>query len=175
LRFCRLRFFCFKKLQSSTLTLQQFVSSLLFSFLISLYNRYDYGNFPPETYKVQYPAPGSPAVGARICQLLGDSGIRFGRERERGFDHGVFVPLLFLRPEADIPVVQVSLRSDLDARAHIALGRALAPLMDEGVLIIGSGFTFHNFAYQGRPELQLEYSKGFNEWVKDTLVSHTLF
>ncbi|KAK9811283.1 hypothetical protein WJX72_001085 [[Myrmecia] bisecta] len=105
---------------------------------------YDYGGFPPDAYKIQYPAPGSPELAARTQQLLREANISSTDDPTRGYDHGTFVPLKLLRPEADLPIVQLSLLSSLDPKAHLAIGKALAPLRDEGVLIVGSGSSFHN-------------------------------
>jgi aromatic ring-opening dioxygenase catalytic subunit (LigB family) len=105
---------------------------------------FDYYGFPEHTYELQYPAPGSPALAARIATLLGEAGFPVRTDGERGFDHGVFIPFKLAFPDADIPVVQLSLRADYDAAAHIAIGEALQPLRDEGVLIVGSGMTYHN-------------------------------
>ena len=105
---------------------------------------FDYGGFPPHTYELTWPAPGDPALAKRVQGLLEDAGFPTGEDDKRGYDHGTFIPLKVAFPEADIPCVQLSLRSDLDAQAHLAAGRALAPLRDEGVLIIASGNTYHN-------------------------------
>lgn len=105
---------------------------------------FDYGGFPPHTYELTWPAPGDPALSDKVQELLEAAGFPTGFDKARGYDHGVFIPLKVAFPEADIPCVQLSLRSDLDAEAHLAVGRALAPLRDEGVLIIGSGNTYHN-------------------------------
>ena len=105
---------------------------------------FDYYGFPPETYEITWPAPGNPALARRVRELLEAAGLGTAEDPERGFDHGVFVPLKVAFPEADIPTVQLSLRSDLDPQAHLAVGRALIPLREEGVLIIGSGNTYHN-------------------------------
>ena len=105
---------------------------------------FDYYGFPEHTYHLSYPAPGSPALAKRIGELLGKAGIATDSDASRGFDHGVFVPFLLIYPKADIPIVQLSLQSDLNPAAHIAIGRALAPLRDEGVLIVGSGMSYHN-------------------------------
>lgn len=100
---------------------------------------YDYGGFPPHTYQISYPAPGEPALARRVAGLLEAAGFPTGLDAERGFDHGTFSMLYPVYPEARMPVVQMSLRRDLDPAAHLAAGRALAPLRDEGILIIGSG------------------------------------
>lgn len=105
---------------------------------------FDYYGFPPHTYELQYPAPGDPALAARVQQLLGAGGVPTRAETERGLDHGVFVPFLLVYPQADVPIVQLSLHASLDAAAHLALGALLAPLRDEGVLIVGSGMSYHN-------------------------------
>ncbi len=105
---------------------------------------YDYYGFPEHTYQIQYPAPGSPLLAARVCELLAQAGIQSLEDAGRGFDHGVFVPLALMYPEADVPVVMLSMKSNFDPAEHIRLGQALAPLRDEGVLIIGSGLTYHN-------------------------------
>jgi len=105
---------------------------------------FDYYNFPPHTYKLSYPAPGDPDLAGRVKGLIAGAGLAPAQDSERGFDHGVFVPFLIVDPEAHIPVVMLSLRQDLDPEFHIRLGRALAPLRDEGVAIVGSGMSYHN-------------------------------
>jgi aromatic ring-opening dioxygenase catalytic subunit (LigB family) len=105
---------------------------------------YDYFNFPPHTYLLKYPAPGAPDIAQRAKEMIGEAGIEAGADAERGYDHGVFVPMLIVDPEAQIPVVMLSLKNDLDPELHIRVGRALAPLRDEGVAILGSGMSYHN-------------------------------
>lgn len=105
---------------------------------------FDYYGFPDHTYQLSYPAPGAPDLAVRVQGLLSGAGIANRADPLRGFDHGVFVPMLIADPQAEIPIVMLSMRQDLDAAAHIAMGRALAPLRDEGVLILGSGNSFHN-------------------------------
>lgn len=105
---------------------------------------FDYFGFPPHTYELEYAAPGSPELASRVGALLAEGGFQTNTDAERGFDHGVFIPLKLTFPEADIPIVQLSLRADLDPAAHIAAGEALQPLRDDGVLILGSGMTYHN-------------------------------
>jgi aromatic ring-opening dioxygenase catalytic subunit (LigB family) len=105
---------------------------------------YDYYGFPKYTYELKFPAPGAPALAARATALLAKAGITAAADAARGYDHGVFVPLLKILPDADIPVLEMSILADYDPARHIALGAALAPLRDEGVLIIGSGLSYHN-------------------------------
>lgn len=126
---------------------------------------FDYYGFPPESYKLTWPAPGDPVLAARVRVLLEKAGFATAENRERGFDHGTFVPLKLTYPEAEIPVVQLSLRRGLDPAEHIAMGRALAPLRDEGVLIVGSGMSYHNlraFGPQGRGP-----SEAFDKWLNE--------
>ncbi|NLG59256.1 MAG: dioxygenase [Gammaproteobacteria bacterium] len=125
---------------------------------------YDYSGFPAHTYELRYPAPGDPALAARIAGLLGDAGLPASVDLARGFDHGVFIPLKLVIPAADIPVVQLSLRRDLDPAAHIQAGRALAALRDEGVLILGSGMSFHNMRGYGAARYT-PMSARFDEWL----------
>lgn len=110
---------------------------------------YDYYGFPEHTYRLQWPAPGAPDIARRAAALLGAAGFATAEEAARGWDHGVFVPMKVALPDADMPLAQLSLRADLDPAAHIAIGRALAPLRDEGVLIVGSGMSFHNLRARG--------------------------
>jgi 4,5-DOPA dioxygenase extradiol len=110
---------------------------------------YDYGGFPEHTYRLRWDAPGAPGVAMRAKALIESAGFPVGVERERGWDHGVFIPMMVAVPQADIPLVQFSLRKDLDPAAHTAIGKALAPLRDEGVLIVGSGMSFHNLRARG--------------------------
>jgi len=107
---------------------------------------YDYYGFPPHTYALTYPAPGSPGLAAEVRDLLGVAGIASQADAERGLDHGVFIPFKLIYPDADIPVVQLSLQAALDPEAHLAAGRAIAPLRGKGVLIVGSGMSYHNMA-----------------------------
>ncbi len=125
---------------------------------------YDYYGFPKEAYEITWPAPGDPALAAHVRELLGAAGFETGADPARGFDHGAFVPLKVTYPEAEIPAVQLSLKAGLDPAEHVAIGRALAPLRDEGVFIVGSGMTFHNmrgFGPQGR-----DASEAFDEWLQ---------
>ena len=105
---------------------------------------FDYYGFPEHTYRLTYPAQNSPEVVARIEELLSRAGYRAGEDPQRGLDHGVFVPFKLIYPDADMPIIQVSLLASLDAAAHIEARPALAPLRDEGVLIVGSGMSYHN-------------------------------
>lgn len=110
---------------------------------------YDYYGFPEHTYRLRWDAPGAPDVARRAAELLRAAGHSVAEEVARGWDHGVFIPMKVVVPDADIPLAQISLRADLDPEAHIAMGRALAPLRDEGVLIVGSGMSFHNLRARG--------------------------
>jgi len=105
---------------------------------------YDYSGFTPHTYQIIYPAPGSPLLAGRARDLIAAAGIDVASDPHQGFDHGVFVPLGLMYPAADMPIVMLSVRSDYDPGAHLALGRALEPLREEGVLVVGSGLTYHN-------------------------------
>lgn len=126
---------------------------------------YDYSGFPSHTYKLEYPAFGSPLLAEKIQSLLSAAGIKNNMNFERGFDHGVFIPLLLAYPKADIPVVQVSLNASLDPATHIRLGRVLEPLRNEGVLILGSGMSYHNMHKLMRLNDSNLESDQFNEWL----------
>lgn len=108
---------------------------------------YDYSGFPESTYQLQYPAPGSVELAKRVQELLRTNGLVVHENTTRGYDHGVFVPLMKIYPKADIPIAQISLKKNLNPLDHIALGKALEPLRSEGVLIIGSGLTYHNLRH----------------------------
>ncbi len=130
---------------------------------------FDYYNFPPHTYELKYPAPGAPELGRRAAELIRAAGLPVAEDHERGYDHGVFVPMLIVDPPAQIPVVMVSLQRDLDPAQHIALGRALAPLRDEGVVIVGSGMSYHdlkNFR-DGDPR----DAKTFDDWLDEAVTA----
>lgn len=130
---------------------------------------YDYGGFPDFTYEIQYPAPGAPEVAQRVVELLAGASIPVREDPQRGFDHGVFAPLYAIYPEADVPVLQLSLKQGYDPAAHLAAGRALAPLRDEGVLIVGSGLSYHNLSRFG-PEAA-QPSKAFDDWLGAALAA----
>jgi 4,5-DOPA dioxygenase extradiol len=110
---------------------------------------FDYYGFPDHTYRLRWDAPGAVDVARAAAGLLRAAGHAVGEEAQRGWDHGVFIPMMVANPDADIPLAQLSLRADLDPAAHIAIGRALAPLRDAGVLIVGSGMSFHNLRARG--------------------------
>ena len=128
---------------------------------------YDYSGFPAHTYRIKYPAPGSPEVAARVRELLTRAGIGTREDKARGFDHGVFAPLRVIYPEADVPALQLSIRRGYDPEEHLAAGRALAPLRDEGVLILGSGLSYHNLRQFGPGARGA--SKEFDEWLTDAV------
>ncbi len=130
---------------------------------------YDYYGFPPEAYRITWPAPGSPALATRVRELLGAAGFQTATDGERGFDHGTFVPFKVAWPDAEVPTIQLSLVEGLDPAHHVALGKALAPLRDEGVLILGSGSSYHNM--QGfRDPRSLGVSEAFDGWLRETAV-----
>lgn len=131
---------------------------------------YDYSGFPAHTYKLTWPAPGDPELARRVADLLRDSGLPAATDPARGYDHGVFIPLKVAFPGADIPVVTLSLDHSLDPALHIAAGRALAPLRDQGVLIIGSGMSFHNLRAYMRPETP-ERARAFDAWLTGAVES----
>jgi len=128
---------------------------------------YDYGGFPPETYKIIYPAPGAPAIAERTAALIAAAGLPAALDDSQGFDHGTFVPAYVIYPGAGVPVFQVSLQHGYDPGTHLALGRALAPLRDEGVLIVGSGLSYHNLRLFG-PQARVP-STAFDGWLGDVL------
>ena len=131
---------------------------------------YDYYGFPDKAYELSWPAAGDPALAARVRSLLDQAGIESASNDQRGFDHGTFIPLMLAYPEADIPTVQLSLRADLDPAAHLALGRALAPLRDEGVFIIGSGMSFHNLRAM-RDRSLTAHAPTFDAWLQATIMA----
>ena len=129
---------------------------------------FDYRGFPPHTYELSYPAPGSPALAERAHGLLAGAGFAPVLDGERGWDHGTFIPLKVAFPQADIPVLQMSILRSLDAGAHVRMGQALAPLRDEGVLIVGSGMSYHNMRGYGDAR-SAEPSAAFDDWLAETV------
>jgi aromatic ring-opening dioxygenase catalytic subunit (LigB family) len=135
---------------------------------------YDYYGFPPEMYRIQWPAPGEPQVAARVRALLEAAGFPTAEDPARGFDHGTFVPLKLTFPDADMPTVQLSLHEGLDPREHLKLGRALAPLRDEDVLLVGSGMSYHNLRdfFSAMPRAARDAKSGpFDAWLRETVVA----
>ena len=135
---------------------------------------HDFRGFPAPLYEMRYPAPGAPALAERVAHLLGQAGLAATVHPERGLDHGTWVPLRLLYPDADIPVVPISIQPELGPAHHYALGHALAPLRDEGVLLIGSGSITHNLHDLGTgysDERQAPYVKPFIEWIEQKLVA----
>ncbi len=137
---------------------------------------YDYYGFPPESYQITYPAPGEPNLAKELLGAITAAGIESVGEPARGFDHGLFVPLKIMFPQADIPCVQLSLMNTLDANAHIKLGKALANLDYDNLLILGSGFSFHNMKAFFSPEDATADSKNaeFQSWLEQVCSSKTL-
>ena len=128
---------------------------------------YDFYGFPERYYQTRYPAPGAPVLAARVRDLLRQKGIPSADQPDRGLDHGAYVPLVAMYPDADVPVLQVSMPA-LDPRALFELGRALAPLREEQVLVFGSGFLTHNMRYAFRPGIPA-WAREFDEWAADAL------
>ena len=137
---------------------------------------YDYFGFPEESYEIQYPCPGEPRLAAQVQQVLNKHGIPAQLDARRGFDHGLFVPLKIMYPVADIPCIQLSLMQSLDPAAHIQMGAALAELEYDNLLILGSGFSFHNlraFFARATPESQM-MNAAFEDWLIETCYSAQL-
>lgn len=134
---------------------------------------YDYYGFPEESYTIQYPAPGHPALARDIHRVLKQSGIEARLDDRRSFDHGLFVPLKIMYPDASFPCVQLSLVSGLDPGVHIRLGQALATLRTQNVLILGSGFSFHNMRafFSPNPDDTDTRNEAFQQWLLDTCTS----
>ncbi|MBA4386093.1 MAG: dioxygenase [Anaerolinea sp.] len=131
---------------------------------------YDYYGFPAQAYEIQYPAPGSPVTAKKIAELLEKNHIPAKIDTLRGFDHGLFIPLKLMYPEADIPCLQLSLITGLSPSTHIALGKALRELKTENILVIGSGFSFHNmraFSWESKVETDLA-NDAFQNWLIET-------
>ncbi len=137
---------------------------------------FDYGGFPPETYQYTYPAPGDPELAHQIVALLERHGLAAAMDSERGFDHGTFVPLMLMYPQADIPVVQLSLVDDLRPETVLAMGEAIAELSQQGVLIVGSGMSFHNMRtlMGGASDDGLSRSEVFDSWLNERIVGDAI-
>lgn len=137
---------------------------------------YDYSGFPPEAYNIQYPCPGEPELARQVYQALDQAGIRARLDGQRGFDHGLFVPLKLMYPQADIPCVQLSLVNSLDASTHLAIGKALQALDVDNLLVIGSGFSFHNmraFFSANTSEVQAR-NQAFEDWLEETCTDSSM-
>ncbi len=132
---------------------------------------HDYYGFPEESYRIEYPAPGHPELAGKIVGLLNQQGMNAKLDKERGFDHGLFVPLKLMYPDAEIPCVQLSLASSLDPELHIRMGEALSSLAADNILVIGSGFSFHNMkAFSGPANVGYdEANKAFEAWLRHSL------
>lgn len=131
---------------------------------------FDYGGFPDHTYRLTWPAPGAPELATRVRGLLSAAGIASGAETARGWDHGIFVPFKVMVPSADIPLVQLSLQQGLDPAVHLAIGRALRPLRSEGVLILGSGQTYHNMRGFFGSKAVDDRAEAFDAWLRAAMI-----
>ena len=130
---------------------------------------YDYYGFPPESYRITWPAPGDPALASGVQKLLRLAGVASGADTQRGFDHGTFIPMKVTYPDADVPTIQLSLKQGLDPADHLAIGRAIAPLRDEDVFIVASGMTFHNLRAFRDPRA-VAFSEQFDDWLGDAVL-----
>ncbi len=132
---------------------------------------FDYYGFPEHLYRIKYDAPGSPELAMRVRAILQAGGFACESDPERGFDHGTFSLMKPIYPNGEMPIVQLSVKQDLDPQAHLSVGRLLAPLRDEGVVIIGSGSSFHNLGLRG--PAAIEPSRRFDDWLQQTLLQST--
>lgn len=134
---------------------------------------YDYGGFPDYTYQVQYPAFGDPILAKQVLQLLERARLPSEIHPDRGFDHGTFVPLCLMFPKADVPVVSLSIHSSYDPLLHFQLGQAIQPLREQGVLIMGSGLSYHNMRGFGTDQ-GLKASIQFGQWLNDVVTEKNI-
>jgi aromatic ring-opening dioxygenase catalytic subunit (LigB family) len=131
---------------------------------------FDYYGFPEHTYKLRYPAPGAPQLAAHVKDLLGAAGLPCDQAQGRGFDHGVFIPFMLIYPQADMPILQMSLQKGASVAQHFAVGRALAPLREQGVLIVGSGMSYHNLREFFSPgEAARAPAEQFDDWLTEAV------
>ena len=136
---------------------------------------YDYYGFPDDSYRLQYPCPGAPYLANDIADVLCQHGLEVAPDEQRGLDHGVFIPLMLMYPNADIPVLQISLCESLDPHAHLQLGKALSSLSTSNILFVGSGFSFHNMrGFFSSDERLLSANTQFEDWLTETLSSEEL-
>jgi 4,5-DOPA dioxygenase extradiol len=134
---------------------------------------HDFYNFPEPLYRLRYPAPGAPEIAQRAQALLKAAGFTAAIDGTRGLDHGAWSPLLYMYPDADVPVVELAVQPELGTRHHLAVGRALRPLAEEGVLVMGSGHMTHNLRDWARGAGQpAPYAKSFQEWVREKIEAH---
>ena len=128
---------------------------------------YDYSGFPAETYQLQYPSPGEPELAVKVQQALRLADIPVKLDHQRGYDHGLYVPLMLMYPEADIPVIQLSLVNNLDPAQHLAIGKALQTLDCDNLLVIGSGFSFHNMRafFSSNTDDSQQKNNEFEHWL----------
>ncbi len=130
---------------------------------------YDYHGFPPETFQIQYKSPGAPDIARRAADLIAAAGLPVRLDPDQGYDHGTFVPAFIMYPDASVPLFQISLKRGYDPADHLALGRAIAPLRDEGVLILGSGLSYHNLRLFG-PGARVP-SEAFDGWLSKVMAA----
>ena len=137
---------------------------------------YDYYGFPEESYEITYPADGHPRLAEDVLEHFAGRQIEAKLDSQRGFDHGLYIPLMLMYPKADIPCIQISLQASLDPLEHIRIGEALSVLDQDGLLILGSGFSFHNMRAFGSPVTPESQSKNeaFEEWLIDTCSDRAL-
>lgn len=136
---------------------------------------YDYGGFPDEAYKIKYPAPGNPQLAEKLFNLLQNNGVEAKLDNKRGFDHGLFIPMKIMFPDASIPCVQLSLLNSLDPKEHIRIGKALAELRNENLLIIGSGLSFHNMrAFFESKGVVDDKNEEFERWLINTCTNNNI-
>ena len=136
---------------------------------------YDYFGFPDDSYQLKYPCPGASELASHIADVLRQHGMEVELNEQRGLDHGVFIPLMLMYPNADIPVLQISLCQSLDPSVHIQLGKALSSLSTNNILFIGSGFSFHNMSgFFSSDERMLNANTQFEDWLTNTLCSEKL-
>lgn len=136
---------------------------------------YDFGGFAEELYSMVYPSPGDPLLAGQVLTLLHAQGIAGGKDSSRGYDHGAWAPLMLMYPEADIPVIQLSVQPHLGPEHHLAMGKALAPLREEGILILASGAATHNlrdFFGRALDAPPLAYAKEFADWLGDAVINN---
>lgn len=131
---------------------------------------YDYYGFPPESYTLQWPAPGAPDVAGEVQAVLEKAGWSTVLDGQRGYDHGTFIPMMLTYPQAEVPTLQLSLRRGLDPAEHLEIGRALAPLREQGIFIIGSGMSFHNLSILRDPRAR-PVAATFDRWLQETVTA----